>query len=136
MYLREVLGLADCQIAIRIDYLEQKFDGEIISHERRYYITSLDPSKVSPKKLMRLIRGHWQVENCLHFIKDRWWNEDRHWTSRPGLATVFASLTNAATSVLRLFPAETKEQEEILRAKAEQVQWNPTGALNTLGLKK
>jgi hypothetical protein len=121
---------------MRVDYLEETFDGEIISQERRYYITSLDPSKVSPKKLMRLIRGHWQVENCLHFIKDRWWDEDRHWTSRPGLAAVFASLTNAAISVLRLFPGETKEQERILRAKAEQVQWNPKNALTTLGLKK
>jgi predicted transposase YbfD/YdcC len=135
MYLKEVLGLADCQILIRVDYLEETFDGKIVNKEHRYYITSLDPAKVSPKKLMRLIRGHWQVENCLHFIKDRWWNEDRHWTSRPGLASVFASLTNAATSVLRLFPAETKEQEEILRAKAQQVQWNPANALNTLGLK-
>jgi hypothetical protein len=52
------------------------------------------------------------------------------------LAAVFASLTNAATSVLRLFPAETKEQEKIVRAKAEQVEWNPTAALNTLGMKK
>jgi hypothetical protein len=51
------------------------------------------------------------------------------------LAAVFASLTKEATSVLRLFPAETKEQERILRAKAEQVQWNPATALNTLGFK-
>jgi predicted transposase YbfD/YdcC len=136
IYLKEVLGLADCQIVRRVDYREETFDGEIISQERRYYIASLDPSKVSPKKLLRLIRGHWQVENCLHFIKDRWWDEDRHWTSRPGLAAVFASLTNAAISVLRLFPGETKEQERILRAKAEQVQWNPKNVLNTLGFKK
>ena len=114
-----------------MDYLEEKFDGTEISHERRFYITSLDPSKVSPKKLLRLIRGHWQVENCLHFVKDRWWDEDRHWTKRPGLASVFASLTNAAISVLRLFPGA----EKILRARAEQIQWNPKKALDTLGLK-
>jgi predicted transposase YbfD/YdcC len=115
-----------------VDYLEQKFDGEVLLHERRYYITSLDPAKVSPQKLLRLIRGHWQVENRLHFVKDRWWDEDRHWTSRPGLAPVFASLTNAAISVLRLFPGK----EKILRAKAEKIQWNPNNALKTIGLKK
>jgi len=53
-------------------------------------------------ELHAYIRGHWQVENCLHFIKDRWWDEDRHYTKRPGLAESFASLTNAALSVLRL----------------------------------
>ena len=129
-YLRDKLGLPDCQIAICVDYREEKFDGTEISHERRFYITSLDPSKVTPKKLLQLIRGHWQVENCLHFVKDRWWEEDRHWTKRPGLAPVFASLTNAAISVLRLFPGT----EKIVRARAEQVQWNPKNALKILGL--
>jgi predicted transposase YbfD/YdcC len=131
-YLREKLGLPDCQIANRVDSLVQQFSGEIVSQERRYDLTSLDPSKVSPQKLLRLIRGHWQVENSLHFVKDRWWDEDRHWTSRPGLAAVFASLTNAAVSVLRLLPGA----ETILRAKAEKIQWNPNNALKTLGLKK
>jgi predicted transposase YbfD/YdcC len=130
-YLRETLGLADYQIAICVDYLEQKFDGEVLFQERRYYITSLDPAKVSPQKLLRLIRGHWQIENSLHFIKDRWWDEDRHWTSRPGLARVFASLTNAAVSVVRLLPGA----EKILRAKAQNIQWNPKNAIKILGLK-
>ena len=94
-------------------------------------LCSLDPAKVSPEKLLQLIRGHWQIENSLHFVKDRWCDEDRHWTKRPGLAPVLASLTNAAISVLRLFPGS----EKILRAKAENVQWNPDIAINTLGLK-
>jgi predicted transposase YbfD/YdcC len=130
-YLRDVLGLPDCQIAIHVDYREEKFDGTLVFRERRFYVTSLDPAKVSPQKLYRLIRGHWQVENCLHFIKDRWWDEDRHWTSRPGLAKVFASLTNAAISVLRLLPSS----EKILRAKAQKIQWNPKKVIKTLGLK-
>ena len=67
--------------------------------------------------------GDWQVENCLHFVKDRWWVEDRHWTKRPGLAPVFASLTNAAVSVLRLLSG------------AEKIQWNPKNILKTLELK-
>jgi predicted transposase YbfD/YdcC len=123
--------LPDCQIAIYVDYREEKFDGTLVFRERRFYVTSLDPAKVSPQKLLRLIRGHWQVENSLHFIKDRWWDEDRHWTSRPRLARVFASLANAAISVLRLLPGA----EKILRAKAQNIQWNPKNAFNVLGLK-
>lgn len=128
-WLRESLGLHGCQIAIRLDFLRRSSAGEILFHERRYYVTSLDPSQVSLFDLLRWIRGHWQVENSLHFVKDRWWDEDRHWTKRPGLGAVFASLTNAAVSVLRLLPGE----ERILRARTEQIQWNPTAALNSLG---
>jgi len=116
---------------MRLDYSERKIDGSGSSQETHFFVTSLDPSTVSPEKLLSLIRGHWQIENSLHFVKDRWWDEDRHWTSRPGLAEVFASLTNAAISVLRLFPGS----ETILRAKAEKVQWNPGSALKALGLK-
>jgi predicted transposase YbfD/YdcC len=60
--------------------------GEILSDESRYFVTSLDPASVTSSELQSYIRGHWQVENCLHFIKDRWWDEDRHYTKRPGLA--------------------------------------------------
>ena len=126
------MGLHGCQIAIRLDFLRCSPEGEILFEERRYYVTSLDPSSLSANGLLRLIRGHWQVENCLHFVKDRWWDEDRHWTSRPGLAAVFASLTNAAISVLRLWP----DSETILRAKTEKVQWNPANTLKDFGFEK
>jgi hypothetical protein len=89
-----------------------------------------DPSQVSTLDLMRLIRGHWQIENCLHFVKDRWWDEDRHWTKRPGLGAVFAALTNAAISVLRMIP----DPEPIRRAKTEKIQWNPDSILKLFAL--
>jgi hypothetical protein len=82
-------------------------DGAIRSRESRYFVTSIDPASVTASELQSYVRGHWQVENCLHFIKDRWWDEDRHYTKRPGLAEVFASLTNAALSVLRLIHRRT-----------------------------
>jgi hypothetical protein len=104
-------------------------DGAIRSHESRYFVTSLNPASVTASELQSYVRGHWQVENCLHFIKDRWWDEDRHYTKRPGLAEVFASLTNAALSVLRLIHATSQP----LRAAAEAIQWSPLGVLRRLG---
>ena len=92
-------------------------------------MTSLDPDSVTPKELQGYIRDHWQVENCLHFVKDRWWDEDRHYTKRPGLAEVFASLTNAALATLRLIHPGGQP----LRATAEQIQWAPSFALSRLG---
>jgi predicted transposase YbfD/YdcC len=130
-YLRERLNVAGCQIAIRADREVCSADGVLLLHESRYFISSLDPSAVTPGDLHAYIRGHWQIENCLHFVKDRWWDEDRHYTKRPGLAESFASLTNAAISVLRLIHPMGLP----LRATAESIQWCPLPALQRLGLR-
>jgi hypothetical protein len=81
---------------------------------------------------MAWIRGHWQVENCLHFIKDRWWDEDRHYLRRPGLAERLAALTDAALTALRLSGQFSKGDS--IRARAEQLCWRPRLALKLLGV--
>ena len=128
-YIRERLNFPHCEIVIRVDHEVRLAYGEILSHESRYFVTSIDPGSVTASELQSYIRGHWQVENCLHFVKDRWWDEDRHYTKRPGLAEVFASLTNAVLSVLRLIRAAGQP----LRATAEMTQWSPLGVLLRLG---
>jgi predicted transposase YbfD/YdcC len=128
-YICERLGFPGCQIVLRVDHEVRSPEGEILLAETRYFATSLDPASVTARGLQSYVRDHWQVENCLHFIKDRWWDEDRHYTKRPGLAEVFASLTNAALSVLRLIHEATQP----LRATAEAVQWSPLPVLHRLG---
>jgi hypothetical protein len=58
----------------------------VIRGETHHKIASLAGDAVSASGLMRLNRGHWGVENKLHFLKDRWWDEDRQWSTRAGLA--------------------------------------------------
>lgn len=130
-YVRERLNFAHCQIVLRVDR-EVRSAGETLSCESRYFAARLDPASVTSRDLQSYVRDHWQVENCLHFTKDRWWDEDRHYTKRPGLAEAFASLTNAALSVLRLIHAT----DEPLRATAEAIQWRPLRALGRLGFIK
>lgn len=114
---------------MRVDRELRSADGALLSRESRYFVTSLDPESVTASDLQGYIRGHWQVENCLHFVKDRWWDEDRHYTKRPGLAEAFASLTNAALAVLRLIHPPGSP----LRATAESIQWRPASILSRLG---
>ena len=128
-YLRQRLNVPQCQILLRAEREVRSAAGAILLQESRYFVTSLDPSTVTAAELHSYIRGHWQVENCLHFVKDRWWDEDRHYTKRPGLAESFASLTNAALTVLRLIHPLGRP----LRATAEAVQWCPLPILNRLG---
>jgi predicted transposase YbfD/YdcC len=77
-------------------------DGAVLSHDIRYFVTSLDPEHVSAAELLRHVRNHWRMENGLHFLKDRWWDEDRHRTRRPGLSAGLAALNNAALTIHRL----------------------------------
>lgn len=70
------------------------------------------------------------MENGLHFVKDRWWDEDRHWNRRPGLAVRLATLTNVALTLLRLTPAKPPAP---LRARADEFCWNPLRALKIIG---
>lgn len=91
------------------DRQTRRADG-MVTGETRYFATSLDPAAVSAAGLLRLIRGHWSVENGLHHEKDRWWDEDRHACRRPGLAERFTTLPSAAVSVLRVLnPGEPGE---------------------------
>jgi len=131
-YIREELEIPDCQIAVRVDYATRDADGHLENVDSRYYISSLNPDHTMPDDLLDNIRRHWEVENSLHFTKDRWWDEDRHHTRRPGLADRFASLTNAALSVLRFL----RKPDQPLRATADLIQWSPQDALTRLGFKK
>jgi hypothetical protein len=103
-------------------------DNLLESHDVRYFLSSLDPGKVTPSDLQKLVRDHWQVETSLHFVKDRWW-EDRHYLERPGLGLVWIALTNAALSVLRLLQIPG----EPLTQTAENFHYAPRKALQILG---
>lgn len=81
---------------------------------------------------MHHVRGHWQVENSLHFVKDRWWDEDRHYTRRPGVAEWLAMLTNLALTVLYRYQRQVPGYP--VRACADRIAWNPLVGLKLLGL--
>ena len=38
---------------------------------------TLTPAQASPERLLALIRGHWQIENGLHDVRDVTFGEDR-----------------------------------------------------------
>jgi hypothetical protein len=124
------LGFPGCEIALRIDRDVTAQDGTVILSDTRYFLASINPDQVRADQLLAHARHHWQIENCVFFIKDRWWDEDRHWTRRPGLSEWFAQLTTLATMVLRIF----RTDQQPLRAHADYINWNPNLGLEILGL--
>jgi hypothetical protein len=129
VYARSALNFPGLRVVVRVDCETRPAVGAA-TVETRYFASSLDPSKVSPGQLLSLVRGHWQVENCLHFEKDRWWDEDRHVCRRPGLAERFTALLSAAVTVLRV--VNPGEADEPLRAQADALNWDIGRAINLL----
>jgi hypothetical protein len=115
------LNFPGLRAVVRVDRQTREPDGTPTS-QTRYFATSLDPAAVSAAGLLRLIRGHWSVENNLHFEKDRWWDEDRHVCHRPGLAERFTALLSAAVSALRVL--NPGEPDEPLKAQADALNWD------------
>lgn len=70
--------------------------------ETVYAITDLGPHQARPDELAAWIRGHWQIENGLHWVRDVTFAED-HSTVHTGAGPqVMASLRNLVISLHRL----------------------------------
>ena len=121
--------MPNCRLSIRVDREVFRSNGMRESHDVRYFLASLDPDKVTPDDLQDLVRDHWQVETSLHFVKDRWWEEDRHYLRRPGLGKVWTLMTNLALSVLRL----VQNPSEPLTETAKNFHYSPKKSLQLLG---
>ncbi len=76
--------------------------GELISVETAFFITSLSAERAGPERLAELVRGHWGIENRLHYVRDVTFDEDRSQIRTGNAPRVMATLRNVAISVLRL----------------------------------
>lgn len=77
-------------------------DGQRTTKEIAHCITSLTPEQASPEDLGGYIRGHWAIENRLHWVRDFCYDEDRSQVRTGSGPHVMASLRNLAISALRL----------------------------------
>ena len=107
-YIRDELGFPGARQGAMVEQESVDLATGEVSRERWYLLTSLGSRQWGPRELLRLFRNHWSVENRLHHVKDRSWDEDVHTLRRPGLGEIFATLVNTGLNALRLegwFPA-------------------------------
>ncbi len=64
-------------------------------------------SKRGATRLLELVRGHWRIENSLHWVRDVVFDEDRSQVRTGNGPRVMASLRNLAISMLRLARASS-----------------------------
>jgi predicted transposase YbfD/YdcC len=71
------------------------------SAEVTYGVTSLAAEDAAPPRLLRLLRGHWHIENRTHWVRDVTFDEDRSQVRVGALPRVLATTRTAAISLLR-----------------------------------
>lgn len=75
--------------------------------ETVFCITSLTPDKADAPRLLQLNRGHWAIENRLHYVRDWTFDEDRSQVRKRAAPHLMASLRNLTITLLRLAGAST-----------------------------
>lgn len=76
--------------------------GGGVRRETCYAITSVGRARASVEELIRAWRGHWEIENRLHWVRDVTFDEDRSQVRAGHIPQVMAAIRNAAISVMRL----------------------------------
>jgi len=69
--------------------------------ETAYAVTSLPPAAASPTRLLYLWRGHWGIENRVHWVRDVTMDEDRCQIRTGAGPQVMAALRNLVISLVR-----------------------------------
>ena len=90
-------GLAQVGIVTR----EVTVGGES-TVEEQCLITSVPPDQAGAATLLGWLRGHWGIENRLHYVRDATMGEDANRTRSGSAPQVLAVLRNLAISKLRL----------------------------------
>ena len=72
-----------------------------------YLVTSLPPERADATTLLALVRGHWRIENRLHYVRDVTFDEDRSQIRCGATPQVMATCRNLAMTLLRQAGAPT-----------------------------
>jgi len=111
--------------ACRVERTVRRAAGTSV--EVAYAVTSLGP-EVGPAALLRTWRGHWGIENRLHWVRDVTLGEDASQVRAGSAPQVLAALRNAVLALLRHAGYAN------IAAGLRDVAWRPGAALALLGL--
>jgi predicted transposase YbfD/YdcC len=116
---QDVRSIARCTRSYREKGVEKS--------EVRYFISSLPPYA---KRLARAIRGHWGVENGLHWVLDMYFAEDRNRARTGNAAGNLALLRRWVISLLR----QDTASKDSIEKKRLAAGWNDAAREALLGL--
>ena len=79
----------------------------------RYYLLS---KYIPASKLLRIVRGHWGIENRLHWVLDVVFDEDGNRARKDNAPENFAIMRRLALNIIRAHPATISMRQKIKRA--------------------
>jgi predicted transposase YbfD/YdcC len=88
--------------AIQITRKTRRLDRTKWTTETAYAVTSLTAEQTTASELATWVRGHWCIENRLHWVRDVTLDEDRSQIRTGNGPRIMASLRNLAISAIRL----------------------------------
>ena len=94
----------------------------------RYGVTSLPALYAIPERVLTLKRGHWTIENSLHYVKDVTLGEDKSTVHADNGPKIVAALRNTVVSLLRRAGFST------IAARLRYNSTHPHAALEVLSL--
>jgi predicted transposase YbfD/YdcC len=95
------LGFPHAKLAARIIRERSIITTGKTTTEVVYVITSLDWEEVTPQQLAALVRGHWAIENRIHYVRDVTFGEDASQVRTGHAPMVMATLRNVAIGLHR-----------------------------------
>lgn len=99
----------------------------VATTERRYYLSSLQPAA---EDFARAVRGHWAIENKVHWVMDVCFRED-HSRARAGHAAEnLATLRRLALNMLK----SEKTKKRGIRGKQLNASWDHAYLLRLMGV--
>jgi predicted transposase YbfD/YdcC len=104
----------------------REINGQV-TRERRYYLSSL---KLDVETFARAVRGHWAVENKLHWVMDVCFREDQSRARQGYAAENLATLRRLALNLLK----QEKTKKRGIRGKMLNAGWHHPYLLKLLGL--
>jgi predicted transposase YbfD/YdcC len=112
--------------AIQITRKTRRLNSKKWRTEVVYAVTSLAFEQAAAAEIAAWIRGHWTIENRLHWVRDVTYDEDRFQVRTGTGPRAMASLRNLAVSILRI--AGVTNIAQATRHHA----WDPLRPLNLL----
>ena len=95
--------------------------------ERRYYLSSLS---LDGEQFARAVRGHWAVENKLHWVMDVCFREDQSRARTGYAAENLATLRRLALNMLK----REKTKKRGIKGKQLNASWDHAYLLRLLGI--
>ena len=88
--------------AFRIVRRRTVLKSDKTTEETVHGLTSLSPRRAGPSEILALNRGHWEIENRLHYVRDFSFGEGRSRIRNGKLPRNLACLSNAAIAIVRM----------------------------------